>query len=62
MKSALMKNRNIKKIPARVFDAKFDRGEDVFPYLDFKKATVVKRDGEPQLRHSEGLDSGSSPE
>ncbi|MBI4062997.1 MAG: CopG family transcriptional regulator [Elusimicrobia bacterium] len=25
------------------FDAKFERGEDIFKYMDFEKATVVKR-------------------
>ena len=32
-----------KKISAAAFDAKFERGEDLFPYLDFGKATAVKR-------------------
>ena len=30
-------------ITAKEFDAKFEAGEDIAPYLDFKKATVVKR-------------------
>ena len=37
------KKKNLKKISAAQFDAKFERGEDIFPYLDFDKATVVKR-------------------
>ena len=37
------KTKRIKTISARTFDAKFDRGEDIFPYLDFDKAIVVKR-------------------
>ena len=32
-----------KTISAREFDAKFDRGEDITPYLDFDRAIVVKR-------------------
>lgn len=39
MKSTSKKN----KITAEEFDAKFDRGENIVKYLDFKKATVVKR-------------------
>ena len=35
--------RKIKVITAAEFDAKFDRGEDIMPYLDFSKATVVRR-------------------
>ena len=30
-------------ITAKEFDARFEAGEDIAPYLDFKKATVVKR-------------------
>jgi len=30
-------------ITANEFDAKFERGEDMALYLDFEKATVVKR-------------------
>ena len=41
--SAASKKRSIRKITAAEFDAKFERGEDIFPYLDFKKATVVNR-------------------
>ena len=38
------KKRAYKKvISAEEFDAKFDRGEDIAPYLDFDKAIVVKR-------------------
>ncbi len=32
-----------KKITAREFDRKFEQGEAILKYLDFKKATVVKR-------------------
>jgi hypothetical protein len=32
-----------KPITAAEFDAKFDRGEDITPYLDFEHATVVRR-------------------
>lgn len=35
--------RNKKWISAGQFDEKFDRGEDMTSYLDFKKATVVRR-------------------
>ena len=40
-----MKNmsRNSKKITAGEFDEKFERGENIFDYLDFDKATTVKR-------------------
>ena len=31
------------KISAREFDRKFERGEDIAGFLDFRKATVVKR-------------------
>ena len=37
------KRRRLKKITAAAFDAKFERGEDITPYLDFDKAVVVKR-------------------
>ena len=32
-----------KKISAAEFDAKFDRGEDITPYMDFDKMVVVRR-------------------
>jgi hypothetical protein len=32
-----------KSISAAAFDRKFDRGEDVTPYLDLKNAVVVRR-------------------
>lgn len=32
-----------KQIVAAAFDEKFDRGEDITPFLDLKKATVVQR-------------------
>ncbi len=38
-----LKRRKPKKITAAAFDAKFERGEDITPYLDFDKAVVVKR-------------------
>lgn len=39
-KTSAMKH---KKITAREFDRKFEQGEDISVYLDFKKATVVRR-------------------
>ena len=32
-----------KKIAAAEFDARFDRGEDITPYMDFDKMVVVRR-------------------
>lgn len=32
-----------KKITAQAFDRKFERGENILQYLDFKKVTVVRR-------------------
>ena len=32
-----------KKLSTRAFDNKFDRNEDIFKYLDFEEATVVKK-------------------
>lgn len=32
-----------KAITAEEFDARFERGEDLTPYFDFKNATVVRR-------------------
>lgn len=37
------KKKKSKTIFAEEFDAKFDRGEDITHYLDFEKATIVKR-------------------
>jgi hypothetical protein len=37
------KPRSKRKIAAEEFDAKFERGEDILSYLDFKKAIVVRR-------------------
>jgi hypothetical protein len=31
------------KITSREFDTKFDKGEDLSPFLDFEKAIVVRR-------------------
>lgn len=33
----------LKRITAEEFDARFDRGEDITPYMDFSKAIVVRR-------------------
>ncbi len=41
--SKLKKRSRPKTISAKAFDEKFERGEDIFPYLDFDKAIVVKR-------------------
>ena len=30
-------------LSAQEFDARFERGEDITPFLDFKKATVIRR-------------------
>jgi len=38
-----MKKRKVKPISAEEFDRKFDAGEDISPYLDFKKAVFVDR-------------------
>jgi len=39
-----MKNRSkVRKITAREFDKKFDRGEDITKYLDLKNATRIRR-------------------
>lgn len=35
--------RTPRKITAAQFDARFSQGKDIFPYLDFDKATVVRR-------------------
>lgn len=43
MKAMSKGRQNPKTITAAVFDAKFDRGEDITEYLDLKKATVVQR-------------------
>ena len=42
MKNISAKKR-AKKISAQEFDARFEKGESVEGFLDFKKATVVKR-------------------
>jgi hypothetical protein len=41
--STSKKTRERKTISPEEFDAKFERGEDITPYLDFEKAVVVKR-------------------
>ena len=41
--SATRKKKATPKITAAEFDSRFERGEDIFPYLDFKKAVFVKR-------------------
>ncbi len=38
-----MKRKKVKTISAEEFDAKFDRGDDMTPYMDFKNAVVVDR-------------------
>ncbi|HVC09784.1 MAG TPA: CopG family transcriptional regulator [Elusimicrobiota bacterium] len=43
MKVRAKKKKAIKKITSAEFDAKFERGDDISPYLDFKKSTVVRR-------------------
>jgi len=35
--------KRVKTITAAEFDAKFDRGEDITPYLDLENAVVVRR-------------------
>lgn len=35
--------KKVEKISVAEFDAKFERGEDLSPYLDFEKAVVVRR-------------------
>lgn len=35
--------RKLKKITAEEFDAMFDRGDDITPYLDLDRAVVVRR-------------------
>lgn len=39
----LKRRKKNKDITAREFDERFDRGEDISPYLDLEKAVVVKR-------------------
>ena len=41
--SDMSHKRTRKKITAVQFDAKFESGEDISPYLDFGKASVVRR-------------------
>ncbi len=43
MKPISIKKKTPSAISAQAFDGKFDRGEDIFKYLDFEKATVVKK-------------------
>ena len=38
-----MKNKKKINITSAEFDQKFDKGEDIFGYLDFEKAVVVRR-------------------
>ena len=38
-----MKKSNKKKIAAKEFDRKFDKGEDLSDHLNFEEAVVVKR-------------------
>lgn len=38
----MMKSRKVKVITAEEFDAKFERGEDITPWLDLKKAKVYR--------------------
>jgi hypothetical protein len=38
-----MKSKKVKTITAEEFDRKFDAGEDITPWLDFKNAVVVNR-------------------
>ena len=38
-----MLKRKSEKITTGEFDSMFERGGDIFKYLDFKKATVVRR-------------------
>ena len=43
-----MAQRKARRISAVKFDAKFSRGENILPYLDFKKATIrVARRSKP---------------
>ncbi len=37
------KSKRAERITAAQFDRKFERGEDIAPYLDLKKAIVVQR-------------------
>ncbi len=43
MRDISKKRKRSRKISAARFDEKFERGENIFPYLDFKKARAVKR-------------------
>ena len=38
-----MEKKRVKPISADEFDHKFDNNEDIFDYVDFKKAVVVNR-------------------
>jgi len=39
----MKRKKKIKPISAEEFDRKFDAGEDITPYMDFKNAVVVDR-------------------
>jgi hypothetical protein len=39
----ISRKRAVPRISAAEFDRRFERGEDISDYLDFDKATVVKR-------------------
>lgn len=43
MSTSRKKKKTIKAISAQEFDAKFEKGEDIFPYLDLENAIIVKR-------------------
>ncbi len=43
MKKKPKNRRVVKWITAEELDAKFDRGEDITPYMDWEKAVVVNR-------------------
>jgi len=43
MRGGFMKHKKVKPISAEEFDRKFDAGEDITPYMDFKNAVVVDR-------------------
>lgn len=43
MKPTPRSKKMLKRISAAAFDRKFERGEDLTAYLDFKKAIVVRR-------------------
>ncbi len=43
MKTKSEAKKTVKRISSDEFDSRFDRGADVSGFLDFKKATVVRR-------------------